>query len=80
MAWTVDRRIRKGSITEASASGDFKINMVSTEVSNLQKQWRTGRKKKGFGNCSKVVGSVTRNGLLESHDSITSLKKKKKKP
>jgi hypothetical protein len=27
-----------------------------------------------------VVGSVTRNGLLESHDSITSLKKKKKKP
>jgi hypothetical protein len=46
MAWTVDRRIRKGSITEASAPGDFKINMVSTEVSNLTKAMKNKEEKK----------------------------------
>jgi hypothetical protein len=46
MAWTVDRRIRKGSITEASAPGDFKINMVSTEVSNLTKAMKNREEKK----------------------------------
>jgi hypothetical protein len=43
---TVDRRIRKGSITEASAPGDFKINMVSTEVSNLTKAMKNKEEKK----------------------------------
>jgi hypothetical protein len=43
---TVDRRIRKGSITEASAPGDFKINMVSTEVSNLTKVMKNKEEKK----------------------------------
>jgi hypothetical protein len=44
--FSVDRRIRKGSITEASAPGDFKINMVSTEVSNLTKAMKNREEKK----------------------------------